>query len=126
MRTSLAVPAEILRPFDETWEREGLDSRSRAIREAMSEYVERHRTIEDLQGDVVGLVAFDYVHDRVVERLHELQHDYQDVIVSTSHSHQDAWCLETLFVEGSAERIRQLIYRLMNFDDVRRVRPMFL
>lgn len=38
MRTSLNVSEDILDEFDETWQAERLDSRSRAIREAMQEY----------------------------------------------------------------------------------------
>lgn len=126
MRTSLAVPEDDLEEFDETWRAEGIDSRSRAIREAMAEYVERHRTLEAAEGTVTGAVVFDYEHERVIERLHGVQHDYQDAIVSTSHAHRGDWCLETLFVSGDAEDVRQLVYRLKDFDGVRRVRVMLL
>ncbi|ELY54673.1 transcription regulator [Natronococcus amylolyticus DSM 10524] len=126
MRTSLAVPDGILEEFDATWRAEGIDSRSRAVREAMAEYVERHRTLETTTGSVTGVVVFDYEHESVIERLHDVQHDYQDAIVSTSHAHQGDWCLETVFVEGEAERVRRLVYRLKDFDGVRRVRFMFL
>lgn len=126
MRTSLAIPEDDLAEFDDTWRAEGLESRSRAIREAMAEYVERHRTLEAATGTVAGAIVFDYEHERVIERLHDVQHDYQHVIVSTSHAHQGDWCLETLFVNGDAEDVRQLVYRLKDFDGVRRVRIMTL
>ncbi len=126
MRTSLAVPDEILEEFDATWRSEGFDSRSRAIREAMTEYVERHRTLENAEGSVAGVVVFDYEHERVIERLHGIQHAYQDVIISTSHAHRGEWCLETLFVDGSAADVRELVYALKDFDGVRRVRVMTL
>lgn len=126
MRTSLSVPDDILEPFDATWQEEGIDSRSRAVREAMAEYVERHQKLETAQGMITGVVVFDYEHERVIERLHDVQHTYQDAIISTSHAHQGDWCLETLFVNGDAEDIRQLIYRLRDFDGVQRVRYMVL
>ncbi|MCU4926135.1 ribbon-helix-helix protein, CopG family [Halobacteria archaeon AArc-dxtr1] len=126
MRTSLAVPDDALAEFDATWQAEGLDSRSRAIREAMAEYVERHEVLEDVEGTVTGVVVFDYEHERVIERLHAVQHDHQETIISTSHAHNGDWCLETLFVKGDAEEVRQLIYRLKDFDGVQRVRSMFL
>ncbi len=126
MRTSLAVPEADLERFDATWRAEGLDSRSRAIREAMAEYVERHQILEAKEGTVVGALVFDYEHEAVIERLHDAQHDYQDVIVATSHAHHGEWCLETLFVDGEADRIRGLVYELKDFDGVRRVRSMIL
>lgn len=126
MRTSLSVAEEDLTAFDATWQAEGLESRSRAIREAMAEYVERHRALETVTGTAVGALVFDYEHHQVIGRLHDVQHDYQDVIVSTSHTHNDGWCLETLFVDGDVDRIRSLTYELKDFDGVRRVRSMVL
>ncbi len=126
MRTSLAIPEADLEQFDATWQAEGIESRSRAIREAMAEYVERHHELETLGGTAVGTVLFDYEHEAVIERLHDVQHDYQDVIISTSHTHQGEWCLEALFVTGEAARIRALTYELKDFDGIRRVRSMVL
>lgn len=122
MRTSLNVPDDLLAAFDETWQAEGIDSRSRAVREAMQEYVERHATLEDATGEVVGALVFDYEHHEVIEPLHTVQHDYQDVIQSTSHVHQGEWCLETAFCRGPAERVRELVYALRDFDGVGRVK----
>ncbi len=126
MRTSLAVSEAELERFDATWRAEGLESRSRAIREAMAEYIERHELLEAIEGPVVGAVVFDYEHEAVIRRLHGVQHEYQDIIVSTSHAHHGEWCLETLFVDGDADRVRGLVYELKDFDGVRRVRSMVL
>ncbi|MFB6268726.1 MAG: CopG family ribbon-helix-helix protein [Halobacterium sp.] len=122
MRTSLNVPDDLLAAFDETWQDEGIESRSRAVREAMQEYVERHATLEDVEGDVVAALVFDYDHHDVIEALHSVQHDYQDVIQATSHVHQGDWCLETAYCRGAAERVRSLVYRLRDFDGVGRVK----
>ncbi|QZP38695.1 CopG family ribbon-helix-helix protein [Halobaculum magnesiiphilum] len=126
MRTSLNVPDDALAEFDAVAEAEGFDSRSRALREAMAEYVERHTRLEDAAGEVAAVVAFDYVHDEVIRDLHGVQHDYQDVITTTSHVHQGEWCLETVFCRGDADRVRELVYRLRDFDAVRRVRVLSL
>ncbi|UIO99314.1 ribbon-helix-helix protein, CopG family [Halobaculum sp. CBA1158] len=126
MRTSLNVPDDALAEFDAVAEAEGFDSRSRALREAMAEYVERHTRLEDATGEVAAVVAFDYVHDEVIRALHGVQHDYQDVITTTSHVHQGEWCLETVFCRGDAGRVRELVYRLRDFDAVRRVRVLSL
>lgn len=122
MRTSLNVPEELLAAFDDTWQEEGIDSRSRALREAMQEYVERHASLEEASGEVVASLVFDYDHHDVIEDLHTVQHDFQGVIQSTSHVHQGDWCLETVFCRGDAERVRDLVYRLRDFDGVGRVK----
>lgn len=126
MRTSLAVSEEMLNEFDAVRETEGIDSRSRAIREAMAEYIERHQRLESVTGDITGAIVFDYEYEQVVSELHTVQHEHAETIISTSHAHHGEWCLETLFVDGSAESVRSLVYELKSLDGVHRVRTMFL
>jgi len=126
MRTSFNIPDEVVAEFDRVWRDEGLENRSRAVREAMLEYIEAHSRLEDTSGEIVALVGFDYRHHDVIQELHAVQHDYQDVILNTSHTHQGEWCLESLFCRGSAERVRDLTYRLRDFDGVRRVKVMVI
>jgi CopG family nickel-responsive transcriptional regulator len=75
---------------------------------------------------VVALVGFDYRHHDVIRELHGVQHAYQDVILNTSHTHQGEWCLESLFCRGEAARVRDLSYRLRDFDAVNRVKVMVI
>ncbi|EMA21680.1 putative nickel responsive regulator [Haloarcula amylolytica JCM 13557] len=126
MRTSVNIPEGLLAEFDRVWREQDLENRSRAVREAMEEYVERHSRLAAMDGDVVALVGFDYRHADVIRDLHAVQHTFQDVILNTSHTHQGEWCLESLFCRGPAERVRDLTYRLRDFDAVRRVKVMVI
>lgn len=126
MRTSVNIDDELLTEFDNTWRTQGLDSRSRAIREAMREYIEGHADLEAVSGSVVTVIAFDYRHENVIRELHSVQHAFQDVIETMSHTHQGEWCLETVFCHGDASRVRELVYRLRDFDGVGRVKTMLL
>lgn len=83
MRTSFNIPDDLLSEFDETWQAEGLKSRSRGAREAMQEYIEAHTRLEDIEGDVVVVMAFDYEHEAVIEDIHDVQHQFQDVLTSS-------------------------------------------
>jgi CopG family nickel-responsive transcriptional regulator len=74
----------VLDSFDETWREEGLESRSRAVREAIQEYIERYTRLEGIDGDVVATVAFDYEHTLVIGELHTVQHEFEDVRKSRS------------------------------------------
>lgn len=126
MRTSLNIPSEVVDDFDDTWQAEGLESRSRAAREAIQEYIERHTQLETIEGEAVAAIAFDYEHTLIIGELHTLQHEFEDIIYTTQHLHHGEWCLETVFCGGSAHRIRELVYRLRDFDAVGRVNVMFL
>ncbi len=126
MRTSFSIPDDVVNEFDRVWQEEGLENRSRAVREAMQEYIESHSRLEETTGEIVALVGFDYRHHEVIRELHSVQHDYQDIILNTSHTHQGEWCLESLFCRGPVERVRDLTYRLRDFDGVRRVKIMVI
>jgi CopG family nickel-responsive transcriptional regulator len=126
VRTSFNIPDDVVEEFDRVWQEEGIENRSRAVREAMLEYVESHLQLEATTGEVVALVGFDYRHHDVIRELHAVQHGYQDVILNTSHTHQGEWCLESLFCRGAAERVRELTYRLRDFDGVNRVKIMVI
>ncbi|MFC6837902.1 CopG family ribbon-helix-helix protein [Halomarina ordinaria] len=126
MRTSFNIPDEVVEDFDRVWQEQGLDSRSRGVREAMLEYIEAHSRLETTSGRIVALLGYDYQHDEVIHDLHDVHHEYQDVIQSMSHTHQGDWCLEAVFCRGDAEQIRSLTYRLRDFDGVRRVRVMLI
>jgi CopG family nickel-responsive transcriptional regulator len=89
----------------------------------MQEFVDRHTQLEEIDGDAVAALAFDYEHTLVVGDLHTVQHDFEDVINTTHHGE---WCLETVFCTGPADRIRELVYRLRDVDAVGRVNVMFL
>ena len=126
MRTSFSIPDGTVEEFDQVWQAEGIDNRSRAVREAMQEYIEAHTGLEATSGEIVALLGFDYRHHEVIRELHGIQHSYQDVILNTSHTHQGEWCLESLFCRGPADRIRELTYALRDFDGVRRVKIMVI
>lgn len=121
MRTSFNIPDDLLEKFDHAWEHEGLDSRSRAVREAMREYIEAHTRLEAVSGEVTALLAFDYDHAGSTGALHEVHDEFQGIITTTCHSNEGEWSLETVFCRGDAARIRALVYRLRDFDAVRRV-----
>jgi CopG family nickel-responsive transcriptional regulator len=126
VRTSFSIPDDVVAEFDQIWQEEGIENRSRAVREAMLEYIETHSRLEEMAGEIVVLVGFDYLHHEVIGDLHTVQHEYQDVIQSTSHTHQGEWCLEALFCRGAAGRVRKLTYQLRDFDAVHRVKVMVI
>lgn len=126
MRTSFNVPEDLLAKFDHAWEHEELESRSRAVREAMREYIEAHTRLEEVSGEVTALVVFDYEHEASTGALHGVQDGFQDVITTTCHSNEGEWSLETVFCRGEASRVRDLVYQLRDFNAVGRVKVLVL
>ena len=76
MHTSSNIPDEVVAEFDRVWQDEGIENRSRAVREAMLEYIGAYSRLEGRSGEIVALIGFDYRYHDVIQGLHAVQHDY--------------------------------------------------
>ncbi|MEM4700117.1 MAG: nickel-responsive transcriptional regulator NikR [Candidatus Nezhaarchaeales archaeon] len=124
VRASVSFPRELLREFDELAKKLGYRKRSQAICGAIRNFLVDHAWRE-ATGDVVGVVSFIYEHDvgDLAERLLDLEHRFNDVIVSTMHVHLDREnCLEVVVGRGRAERIQELASQIMGLRGVKHVK----
>jgi CopG family nickel-responsive transcriptional regulator len=109
-RFTVSVEPELLEAFDRHVEREGMATRSEAVKHLM-----RNALIEqewDRGGNVAGALVMVYDHHRrdLVQKLTDVQHDYGDTIISTQHVHLDHDnCLEVVTLKGRAADIRTLV-----------------
>ena len=111
MRFSVAMPEELLVRFDQLVARRGLaKNRSEVVRDLV-----RDALIEDecaLPGvEVMGTltIVFDHHASDLQEKLHLIQHDYVDNIVSSMHVHVDAHqCLEVIVLRGEAALVHDI------------------
>ncbi len=123
-RFSVSVLPEILREFDETIKKLGY-KRSSAIEEAMRDYLTQHKWTIEKQGAVAGAITMLYDHDvrGLEENLTDIQHQYRDIISSTTHVHlDDKNCLEIIAVKGEVEKIQSLAERLMTTRGVKQIK----
>jgi CopG family nickel-responsive transcriptional regulator len=113
-RFGVSVPPELLTEFDETVARMGYD-RSKAIQLAMRNFLTEYKWTRE-EGVVVGSLTIIYNHETrgLEETLTDIQHEYRDLISSTTHVHlDDRNCLEILAVKGEVKSIQSLTKRLM-------------
>ena len=102
-RISISLPTKLLNEFDEIIAERGYASRSEAIRDAIRDYIIKHKWIHSLEGERAGTINVIYDHHMsdVTEKLTEIQHDYAEIIVATLHVHLDHdHCMEVILVEG--------------------------
>jgi len=71
---------------------------------------------------VVGTITLIYNHHSPLlpNKLMNLQHDYHDVIIATTHAHLDHnTCLEVIVVKGRAKQVQKLGDLLIGTKGVR-------
>jgi CopG family transcriptional regulator, nickel-responsive regulator len=122
-RFSVSVDPVLLDEFDEVISGQGYN-RSTAVQIAMRDFLTEHKWKDD-EGIVVGALTMIYDHHTggLTESLNELQHNYYDIISSTTHVHMDHDnCLEILAVKGDASKIKNLSNALSVIRGIKQIK----
>jgi CopG family transcriptional regulator, nickel-responsive regulator len=121
-RIGVSLPPGLLKDFDRMAERMGYASRSDALRDAARYFMDRNQPLKG-KGMSIGVISVVYDHDvkGAGDLLTELQHEYHDIIRSSTHLHLDRrLCLEIVISCGEASRISEIRDRLTSVNGVRR------
>ena len=115
-RTSFSVSPALLSRFDDVIRRMGYEDRSRALQIAMTNFITEYTWTAEKGRAGVGAILFTYSHrpHGLQEALVDIQHQYRDVVNSTTHIHLDeSRCLEIVSVRGQTDKIQELARKLM-------------
>jgi CopG family nickel-responsive transcriptional regulator len=120
-RFSATLEADLLAAFDRFLGRHGYKNRSEAVRDLI-----RKGLVQDEwevgKDNVMGVISLVYDHHQpnLLNRITQLQHDSQALIISTTHVHMDHHnCLEIIIVKGKPVSVRGLADRLMALRGVK-------
>ncbi len=121
MRFSVAMPEDLLMRFDQLVARRGLaKNRSEVVRDLV-----RDALVEDecaTPGVVVMgtlTIVYDHHSNDLQEKLHAIQHDYFEYIISTMHVHVDQhMCLEVIVMRGETGLIQDIANRILGTKGV--------
>jgi len=122
-RISISIDPELLKELDELIQRIGY-SRSSAVQLAIRDFLTEHKW-KDLDGALSGVITMTYEHHTsgIMEELTDLQHDYTDIINSSTHIHLDHDnCLEILAIKGEASKIKNLAESLRTTRGITQIR----
>lgn len=110
-RVSISVSGSLLKEFDALSRNLGHPDRSKAISEAMREFLSSRKWDIGGKGNVPGVILLTYDHHSrgINKALTELQHDYTDVVMATMHIHLSKnTCLEVIAFRGEPMRVQSL------------------
>ncbi len=119
-RFSISLEEDLLAGFDDYIARHGYSNRSEAVRDLIRKALVKDEWAAD--SEVVGVVTMVYDHHKsqLQERITELQHDFYELITSTTHIHMDHHnCLEVTIVKGKASQVQELAGRLIALRGVK-------
>lgn len=109
VRFGISLDKELLSKFDRHIKDKRYTNRSEAIRDLIREDLIKHEWREDK--DIAGAITLIYDHHKreLLNKITDIQHDFQRIIISTQHIHLDHDnCLEIIALRGSAREARKL------------------
>lgn len=111
VRFSVAMPEDLLIEFDQLVARRGLaKNRSEVVRDLVREALVEEECATP--GSVVMgtlTIVYDHHSTDLQEKLHLIQHDYFDTIISTMHVHIDEhMCLEVIVMRGETGLVQSV------------------
>lgn len=108
------MPEELMIHFDQYIEQQGYSSRSEALRDLIRNALLEPARLESEQM-VAGTIVMVYDHheNELLADLTELQHHYQQDIISTMHVHLNRkQCMEIIVVRGMLSRLKDLTLQI--------------
>ncbi|MBN4054717.1 nickel-responsive transcriptional regulator NikR [Nitrospira defluvii] len=109
VRFGVSIDEGLLKDFDAYIERKRYTNRSEALRDLIRNHLVEEEW--DKNKETVGTITIVYDHHvpELMERLTDLQHQYNKLIQATLHIHLDAHsCLEVLVVRGKSGKIKKI------------------
>jgi len=108
-RFGISLEQELIDDFDKHIKTRNYKNRSEAIRDLIRADLIKKQWLCD--NEVAGAITMNYDHHKrdLVNKLMDIQHDCQELVISTQHIHIDHHnCLEILAVRGKAKDIEKL------------------
>ena len=119
-RFGISLPKDLLNKFDKLIGEKNYSNRSEAFRDLIRQELVKK---EWQEGDAIaGAITLIYNHHKreLVNKLTDIQHDHQKVIISTQHIHLDHDnCLEIIAVKGHPREAQKLADTLKSVKGVK-------
>jgi CopG family transcriptional regulator, nickel-responsive regulator len=121
-RFGISLEESLIKEFDKHIQSKNYKNRSEAIHDLIREALVKKQWLCD--NEVAGAITMNYDHHKreLVNKLMDIQHDFQKTVISTQHIHIDHHnCLEILAVRGKARDVETLASKLKSQVGVRHV-----
>lgn len=120
VRFGVSLDNTLLGSYDDLIRRQNYTNRSEAIRDLIRRELLK-KELEEVR-EVAGAIVFIYDHHQrdLVNKIIDVQHNYQEIIQSSQHIHLDHHdCLEIVAVKGNAGAVSKLADSLKALKGVR-------
>lgn len=120
VRFSVSLEDDLLEQFDRYCQQQQFATRSEAIRQLLRDTLTKEAW-QSASQDAAGTLTLVYDHHRpqLRDQLMKLQHDHNELVVSTLHAHlTHDLCLEVIVLRGPANQLQQIASKLRGLKGI--------
>ncbi|MBU2100586.1 nickel-responsive transcriptional regulator NikR [Candidatus Micrarchaeota archaeon] len=122
-RISISVNKKLLKEFNELIRKKAYISRSKAVSDAIRNYVSEFSWKQTEAGHGIITIIYDHTIKGTTEKIVEAQHSFHDYINSNTHIHLDKDnCLEVLIVKAESKKINEIASKLQSLRGVKQTK----
>jgi len=113
IRFGVSIEKVLLDKFDRYIRQRGYKNRSEAFRDLIREDLVKKEWLEGKDVAAAITIVYDHHKRELVNKLTNIQHNFQNLIVSSQHIHLDhSNCLEIIALKGNPKKIQSLASKL--------------
>ena len=119
-RFGVSLEKDLLDSFDRLIKERNYTNRSEAIRDLIRQELVKKQWQRGRE--IAGAIIFIYDHHKreLLNRITDIQHDFQKIIISTQHIHLDHNnCLEIVAIKGNPKEAEKLLDQLRSTKGVK-------
>lgn len=119
-RFGISLPKDLIERFDRLIRAKNYNNRSKALGDLIRQELVKKEWQEDKE--IAGAITLIYDHHKreLLNKITDVQHDFQKVIISTQHIHLDHNnCLEIVAIRGNPKEAQKLTDTLKSIKGVK-------
>ncbi|MEM3030759.1 MAG: nickel-responsive transcriptional regulator NikR [Candidatus Micrarchaeia archaeon] len=122
-RIAISLPAEQLARLEKFVREKAYASRSKAVADILRAHFMKEEWNAGRAGSAAIVFLFNHRSPSILHPLTHVQHNFADVIISTTHAHiEKERCIEVILAKGKPSRIRALADALQRLRGIELVR----
>ena len=119
-RFGVSLEDNLLRELDALVTKHKLPNRSQAIRFLIRKNLTQEKWKNNLEVSGCVVLIYDHHKRNLLNKAMDIQHDYQNLVLSTQHVHMDHDnCMETIILKGKAKELKELADRLIGIKGMK-------
>lgn len=120
-RISMSLPTTLLNEFDHITQKLGYQSRSKAIRNALTQQIQQYQWNNQIEEQTIGTLTINYNYQSIktVGKLNTILNKHQKIIISTINLHRSSTkILDLIIIKADYHELKKINKKITTLNGV--------